>query len=298
MSLRVTQGMMHNQLMHNLNRNLTRMNKIQQQMETGMKLNRPSDDPVGITYSLRYRNELSNNEQYQKNVDMAKSWLDFSDDMLLQTESVMHRIKELAVKASTESNPQEALDAINKEIKELREQMLDIGNSKFNGKYVFNGQITDQAPYSDENAAGDTTDSRSIVLNLGAGVQVPINLSGNDIFGEPGAEDNVFQIMDDLLVSLENGEFEEIGESLDKMDSRLDQLIAVHAEIGAKTNRVELIESRLEDLELNLTSMQSKVEDADYAELLIEAKISESIYQASLSVGAKIITPTLVDFLR
>ncbi|WP_010278715.1 flagellar hook-associated protein FlgL [Paenibacillus senegalensis] len=298
MALRVTQGMMHTQLMRNLNRNLSRMENIQQQMTTGMKLNKPSDDPVGITYSLRYRNELSANEQYQKNVDTAKSWLDFSDDMLKQTEAVMHRIKELAVKASSETNPQEALDAINKEVKELRAQMLDIGNSKLNGKYVFNGQVTDKAPFSEENAANDSTDNRLIVLSLGAGIQAPVNLSGNDIFGEPGAEDNAFRLMDELILSLENADFDEIGASLDKIDSRLDQILSVHAEIGARSNRVDLVESRLDDLEINLESMQSKVEAADYAELIIQAKISESIYQASLAVGAKVITPTLVDFLR
>lgn len=298
MALRVTQGMMHTQLMRNLNRNLVRMENIQQQMTTGMKLNKPSDDPVGITYSLRYRNELSANEQYMKNVDTTKSWLEYSDSMLNQTEAVMHRVRELAVKASTETNPQEALDAINKEVKELRAQLLDIGNSKLNGKYVFNGQMTDKAPYSEDNAANDLTDSRLIELALGAGIKAPINLSGNDIFGEPGADDNAFQIIDELLLTLESGEFEEIGASIDKIDARMDQILSMHAEIGARSNRVDLVESRLEDLEINLVSMQSKTEDADYAELIIQAKISESIYQASLSVGAKVITPTLVDFLR
>lgn len=298
MALRVTQGMMHNQLMHNLNRNLTRMNNIQRQMETGMKLNRPSDDPVGITYSLRYRNELSNNEQYQKNVDMAKSWLDFSDDMLSQTESVMHRIKELAVRATTETNSEEALTAIQKEMKELRGQLMDIGNSKLNGKYVFNGQMTDRPPYSQDNAANDITDANLVSLTLGAGVKAPINLSGNDIFGEPGAEDNAFQMIDDLMSALESGDFDSLDGMLNKIETRMDKILAAHSEIGARTNRVELVESRLEDMELNLTKLQSKVEDADYAELIIQSQIAESVYQASLAVGVQIIRPTLIDFLR
>lgn len=298
MALRVTQGMMHTQLMRNLNRNLVRMENIQQQMTTGMKLNKPSDDPVGITYSLRYRNELSANEQYMKNVDTAASWLDFSDTMVSQTEAVFHRVKELAVRATTETNSQEALTAIQKEMKELRGQLMDVGNSKLNGKYVFNGQMTDKPPYSADNAANDATDRSLISLSLGAGIQVPINLSGNDLFGEPGAEDNAFQIMDDLISSLENGDFEALDGSLNKIETRMDKILAIHSEIGARTNRVELVEGRLEDLGLNLTKLQSKVEDADYAELIIQSQIAESIYQASLGVGAQIIKPTLVDFLR
>lgn len=298
MSLRITQGMMHTQLMRDLNRNLGRMQKLQEQMNSGMKINRPSDDPVGITYGLRYRSELSTNEQYKENVNMANSWLEFSDKMLTQTENVFHRLKELTIKASTGTNNEGALDAIKVEVEELREQLLDIANSKLNGKYVFNGQLTDQPPYTSANAANDITDDRRIPLMLGAEVQVPINISGNEIFGQPGADDNAFKIFDDLITALGDKDFAAISATLDKQEQRMDEVLAMHAEIGARTNRVDLIENRLKDLGLNLESMQSKVEDADYAELIIKSKINESIYNASLSVGAKIITPSLVDFLR
>ena len=53
-------------MMLNLNRNANRMNETQLQLATGRKINKPSDDPVGITYGLRYRAELASNEQYQK----------------------------------------------------------------------------------------------------------------------------------------------------------------------------------------------------------------------------------------
>ena len=64
--MRVTNNMLSSQLILNLNRNAQQMNTTQTQLATGRKINKPSDDPVGITYSLRYRAELSSNEQYQK----------------------------------------------------------------------------------------------------------------------------------------------------------------------------------------------------------------------------------------
>jgi len=78
----------------------------------------------------------------------------------------------------------------------------------------------------------------------------------------------------------------------------MDKILNQQAEIGARVNRVELMQNRLKDLELNLTDLQSKTEDIDLEKLIIDAKINENIYQASLSVGAKIITPSLVDFLK
>ncbi|MNI64626.1 flagellar hook-associated protein FlgL [compost metagenome] len=75
-------------------------------------------------------------------------------------------------------------------------------------------------------------------------------------------------------------------------------MVSVHAETGARTNRVELMQNRLESEDFSLTKLQSKTEDADIAEVIIQSNIASNVYQASLATGAKIITPTLVDFIR
>ncbi|GAB6991332.1 flagellar hook-associated protein FlgL [Paenibacillus pini] len=317
--LRVTSNMMSSQLMLNLNRNALQMNNTQNQLATGRKLNKPSDDPVGITYSLRYRGELASNEQYTKNVDGALSWLDFNDTVLNQAGDVVQRLRQLTVQASTGSNPQSALDSIKQEVGQLKEQLLDIANSKLNGKYIFNGETYDKKPYDfPKNADGTTnttglnadgtsndksmatleTDKGMIYYSVGESVQLPINLTGTDIFGNGGDPDNIFNIMDALTQSLTDGNFKGMTEQLDKIDSRMETILTTRAELGAKTNRIELMQGRLSDLNTNLTDLQSKTEDADYAELIMKSKIQENIYNASLSAGSKIIQPTLVDFLR
>jgi flagellar hook-associated protein 3 FlgL len=97
---------------------------------------------------------------------------------------------------------------------------------------------------------------------------------------------------------LRNGDHAGVTAQIGNIESRIDKILNQQAEIGARVNRVELMQNRLKDLEINLTDLQSKAEDADFEKLLIDAKINENIYQASLSVGAKIIVPSLVDFLK
>lgn len=305
MSLRVTQGMMHLQLTRNLNRNLTQMEQLQMQATTGRKINKASDDPVGITYSLRYRNELSATDQYQKNVDSALSWLDFNDTVLGQAGEVLHRIKDLATQGSNGTNPQIALDNINNEIKELKRQLIEIGNSKMNGKYVFNGEIFDQAPFDTSDPlldAKNVSGDKGIVnYSIGANVRVDINLSTTQIFGDAdptGAGDNVFSVIDRIMTALTTGNYSGVSSELSNIDSSMDRILNSRSEIGARVNRLELTQNRLTDLGLNLTDMKSRTEDADYEKLLIDTQINENIYQASLSVGAKVISKSLVDFLR
>src|SRR4051812_6776578 len=106
MTARVTQGMLNNQLLRNINSNLTRINNHQNELSTGRKINKPSDDPVGISFSLRYRSEVSATEQYESNVDAAISWLDYTDDALGQANSVIQRARDLAVQGANGTNPQ------------------------------------------------------------------------------------------------------------------------------------------------------------------------------------------------
>lgn len=305
--LRVTSNMMNSQLMLNLNRNARTMNDTQLELATGRKINKPSDDPVGITYSLRYRSELSANDQYKENVNDATSWLEFNDTVLTQAGSVVQRLRELSVSGASGSNPQQALNSINAEVKQLKEQLIDIANSQFKGKYIFNGQQYTEQPYKFStgiDGALDTTSASSVKTDdglvnytVGESVQLPINVTGNQVFG--GSEsDNIFTVIDNIYSALANGNTAEVSSQIANLDTRIDKMLAVQADIGAKSNRIELMSNRLGDLEVNLTDLQSKTEDGDYAELLTQSKIQENIYNASLSVGAKIIQSSLVDFIR
>ncbi|MGG1552426.1 flagellar hook-associated protein FlgL [Paenibacillus ferrarius] len=299
MALRVTQGMLNTQLLRNLNGNMTRMEGLQDQLSTGRRINKPSDDPVGISFSMRYRSELDTNDQYKRNVDATVSFLDYTDTMLDQTGSVMQRARELAVAAANGTNSEDSLNAMKTEIDQLYGQMVNIGNSQFNGKYVFNGQITDKAPFPDaDNAANAVTDNGEIKFEIGAGVQIAMNKTAEQIFGTSGTTNNVFQILKDLSAALGSGDSAGIQKSIGLMDERMSVVLGARSDVGAKTNRVQLAEDRLSDIGINLQSLQSKTEDADMSLVITNLKMEENVYQASLSAGSKVIVPTLVDFLR
>ncbi|MBM6997275.1 flagellar hook-associated protein FlgL [Paenibacillus sp. DXFW5] len=301
MALRVTSNMMSNQVLRNLNRNLNKMSEQQNQLSTGRKINQPSDDPVGVTYALRYRSELAANDQYSRNVNTALGWLDTTDTVMSQTEDVLNRLKELTTQASNGTNPQSALDSIASELVELKKQLGDLGNTQINGKYIFNGQTYNLKPYDSNNPASFAsaeTDPDPVEYTVGQGVTFQINTSGNDFFGEKDGADNVFNIIDKLLIAMQSSQFGDISAEITNIDSRLNKMVSVHSETGARTNRVELMQARLSNEDLKLTELQSKTEDADIAELMIQSNVSSNIYQASLSAGAKIITPTLVDFIK
>jgi flagellar hook-associated protein 3 FlgL len=299
MPFRVTQNMMNTSFMSNLNSNLIRMSNLQDQIDSSRRINKPSDDPVGISYSLRYRSEITENDQYASNLDSAKSWMDNTDSALDKAGSVLQRIRELTVQASNGTNSKQSLDSIQSEVGQLYQEMASIGNGQFNGKYVFNGQLTDVKPYSIPNAEDTATiDNTQVQFSIGSGVKMPINVTGTQVFGASTDTDNVFAVTKQLITDLKNNNSTGINNALSLIDSRMDKFLSIRADVGAKMNRIDLVTNRITDTGVNLQEILSKTEDADIPGTLTNFKTAQNVYQASLSVGAKLIQPSLIDFLR
>lgn len=301
-STRITQGMINTQLVRNLTSNLNRLNSYQEQLTTQRRINRPSDDPVGMSYALRYRSELKANSQYEENASNALSWLDNTESALNSVNSILQRVRELAVQGANGTNSDSSLDSIKEEVSQLKGELVEVANTQFNGKYIFNGQKTNLPPYDASLPEASVTDTGAIQYEIGVGTRLTINMSGEHVFGPAESNgssgNNMFSVLDELYTALDNGNSTAAGQILDKLDSQIDNFLGVRAEIGAKMNRLELTQNRLADVSVNLQTLQSKVEDVDAAEAMTNLKTSENVYQAALSIGAQIIKPSLVDFLK
>ena len=98
--MRITNNMLINNMLSNLSTNLNRMSKYQNQLATGKKISLPSDDPIVASRALKLRTDVSEIEQYKRNVDDATSWMEITETTLAQMGEVMHRVRELVVQGS------------------------------------------------------------------------------------------------------------------------------------------------------------------------------------------------------
>ncbi|MEW9123762.1 MAG: flagellar hook-associated protein FlgL [Thermotaleaceae bacterium] len=145
--MRITNSMMTNTMLRNLNNSLNRMDKVQQQMATGKRIQRPSDDPVAMAKILTLSSDISASEQYKKNVDDALSWMATTEIAVTQIQDVIQRVRELTVRGATGSLADSDREAIQKEISQLKEQIVAIGNSSYAGAYIFSGYKTTEQPF-------------------------------------------------------------------------------------------------------------------------------------------------------
>lgn len=305
-------------MMRNMGKNLSRMNKSEEMLATGKRFLAPSDDPIGVSRSLRFNTEVANMEQFKRNAEDALSWMGTTEMALENLGDILHRAKELTIQASNDTNTVDERKAIAAEIDQLKHQIINIANTTYAGSHIFSGFKTDK-PLLKSNGDYNVTSlsaSENIEFNLGVSDKLSVNIVGQRIFGTidhgKGINDTVdgastvvaddtpqlIAVFSQLVSDLSANPAGDIQASISRLDIHFNNINAVRAEIGVKTNRVELTLNRIADDTLNLKDLLSKNEDADMAEVIMNLKMQENVYKASLSGGARIIQPTLIDFLR
>lgn len=145
--MRITNNMMFDTSIRNLNANLERLDAAQVQYSTQSKIQVPSDDPVIATRAIKYRDYVADVQQYQKNTSDATSWMEVTDDALQGIADYMTRLKELITNGANDTNSTSSKAAIADEIKEIKKGLVDTMNTSYAGRYVFAGYNTDQPPY-------------------------------------------------------------------------------------------------------------------------------------------------------
>lgn len=296
--MRVTNRMLSSTLLNNLTRNLNMMRKSQEQMSSFKKVSRPSDDPIAVAQILGMKTYLAEQEQHMQNMEDGLGWIEATDQALANASQVLTRAYELAVKGANGTNPDDSLAAIAKEIDQLGKEMQQIANSNYAGRYIFGGTYTGKTPFEVEDGSviykGNAEEMR---WELGAGVTMDINSTGTDVFKVDGdGKSTIFIVLNELKNTLEAGG--NAGDLLADLDAGMNHLLEQRAVLGAKSRRLEMAHNRATEVHLGMTDLTSKLEDVDLAEISMYYAMQEAVYQAALMTGAKILQPSLLNFLR
>ncbi|MED1489214.1 flagellar hook-associated protein FlgL [Bacillus smithii] len=290
--MRVTQSMLSNNMLRNLSSSYERLSKYQDQISTGKKVNRPSDDPVVVMKGISYRTDLSEVQQYKRNFSEAYNWVENSDAALDNAGQALQRIRELVVEASNDTYDASQRQAISAEIKQLRDHLAEVANTKFGDKYLFNGANTTKKPVDLQNGnyPSESQPTEPVEIELSKGIYLPVNVPGEKVFGE-----QLFSDLKALTDDLDQGK--NPASYLDQIDQHIDAINNARADLGARQNRLEMMESRVDNQEVIATKVLSDNEDVDYEKAITDLTAQESVHRAALAVGARVLQPTLMDFL-
>ncbi len=299
MSTRITTMMMSRNVLADINATAARLDRTRAKASSGKEITRPSDDPAATARALKLRASLAGTVQHQRNAQDAVGWQEATDQALDAIGGAAHRIRELIVKASSDTTDPAARATIATEVGQLIEAIKEHGNASYAGRYIFGGTETQQPPY----ALGDPTDAYSgnagtIAREIGPGVALNINIPGSRMLGT-GAGDGLLGVVRTIQDHMAANDGAALRDAdLPALDAALETLMGVRAENGANSNRIESALSRLAQVEESTMKQLSDTEHADFAEVMIDLNSQQAAYQAALKSGANIVQSSLMDFLR
>ncbi|WP_195970694.1 flagellar hook-associated protein FlgL [Clostridium thermobutyricum] len=322
--MRITNTMMANNYLRDMRKNLNNLNTLNGQLTSGKEIRRPSDNPFKVARSMQLHTDINANKQYNNNITDTINFLDATDTALNQLTNVMQRTRELMVSAGNAAYGEDERKAIQEEIKQQTREISQILNTNFDGKYIFGGTKGTSKPTDVQNEElvfvdkagakinipnGDRNQikmlSSDLVVEISQGVKIEYNVTAMEIVNfksKEGKEIDFSFLMKDIQYNLKSEDEKDmdkvIGENLRDLDSVISNLMQIRGEVGAMQNRMESALEKNKDENLNMKELLSNNEDIDITEKTMEAAMVETVYIAALQTSAKVLPPTLMDYLR
>lgn len=304
--MRVTNNIMTDSLMRYLTSQNEALFERQTIIASQKRINKPSDDPMGMGKVLDYRQTLESIEQYQTNIQNGTMRLEVTEADLNLVDDLLEYVKAIAqteANGTTTSRQQAAED-----VKNLYDQVLDLANSKLNDNYLFSGYQTKTAPFSRDELQATTYDQYTVTYNGDAGdarfmvadnTQISINADGRTIFHNAAAGGvNIFDAMRDLIVGLENDDTTAISAQSDLIDQAQTQINDIRAANAPVLYQMEITANHWGIYKPKISDLLAKQEEADITQAVVELKNIELAYETTIATAARIIQPGLIDFLK
>ncbi len=260
----------------------SQLQDVQKQITTGKRLVRMSEEPWTVSQIHQLREETSVQSVFKDSANLATTLLSQAENGLSQSLNVMSRLKELAIQASNDTYSLEDLSNMAEEVENLKERVLNLANTEFNGRYVFSGTAYDTPPFdSTYTYAGTTTE---VSVDVSTSAKAEVGFDGSDVF--QGSVD-VFAAIDNLLTGLNTDDSTLIRGAISDFDDVFDQMANYITRIGAETNISEDMYEVATNIEIGLSQRLSAVEDVDAAEALTRFSMLQNQYQINLQLTTK-----------
>jgi flagellar hook-associated protein 3 FlgL len=293
--MRVTQNSMASSVLANLQNNVSRLGQLQQRLSSGKEVSRPSDSPAGTVSVMEFRSQIAANKQYARNADDGLGWLATADSALQASSTEVTRARSLVLQGlSTGSSSPQNRAALAAEIRQISDTLLDLANTTYLDRPVFGGTTSGSAAFAATTGVWDG-DETAVMRTAGANTKVQVNVLGTDVYGVD--DETVFNVLSDIATKLE-GDPSTLKDDLVRLDAKSASIQAGLATVGARYNQLERMRQAADDNILRLTTALTDVESIDLPKTITELQLQQTAYQAALAAGARVVQPSLVDFLR
>lgn len=294
--MRVSTLMMYQQNMRGITSSQSEWLKYGEQMSTGKRVNRASDDPVAASQAVVLSQAQAQNSQFATARTFATQRVSMEENTLAQVTTAIQSAQEKIVYAGNGTLSDDDRASLATDLQGIRDQLLNLANSQDgNGRYIFAGYKTDTAPFTDggtyvggsANVAQQVDASRSMVIGH-TGDKIFDSLTSN---AKPDADSNLFAMLDSAIAALNTPVSDDedaqalASAAIDKtnrgLSNSLNNVLSVRAELGTQLNELDKLDALGDDRALSQTQQMSNLVDVDWNETISNYVMQQTALQAS-----------------
>ena len=260
--MRVTTRVFYAETLRNIQRGFSEFADAQRRAATGLRVERPSDDPVATPQILQSTEELRAAGQYRRNITDARSRIAAEESALSSLTNILSRAKELGTAEGGDSGNLQSRAAAKAEVDQLFNATVALGNTFVEGAYLFGGTYADAKPFDD---LGQTTAAMLPVGEHQTQISelevISTNHDGQSVF----VDSTVFSALQNLSAALGANDTQQIQTAIAGIDTAFSNVQSIYTETGARSNRLDQADQTLSLREADLTGRRAGLRDADLA---------------------------------
>ena len=304
--MRISSRAYMDQLGANLARAGSEVARLGQQIASGKRLTRPSDDPLAVGAVVDARSDLAQVVNRQKVLNKASRLMGVADGALDTMTSLLRRAQDIGAGATEPALTSAARAAMAAELRSIRDSLMDEANASVAGDYVFAGKLSRQPPLSEAGGVVSYSgSSEGIELWVAPGRPMEASVPGDRLLnfenadGEravPDVDTDIFTLLADLASAVEAGDDAEVRRMTPQLQALSENVVEQRGVLGARARRVRDATDAAACAEVHARELLADIEDVDLVRAITDLEAQKLAYQAALAATAKMAQlPTLFE---
>jgi flagellar hook-associated protein 3 FlgL len=271
-----------------------------EQLATGKRVNLPSDDPAAAAADVQNQALQSQNDQYVQNTSNLDGSLQTADSALSSVVTALNQAISLGVQGANGGVSSTDQQAIALQVQSIQSQLVQLGNTSYQGSFLFAGTATQSAPFALDSTqpSGVLYSGNSGVNNveIASGSSLQVNLPGSQIF--QGAGGNIMASIQQLVTALQSGNATDIGTATTQVGSALNYVSQQRVFYGSAVSQLNSNQSFLQQEQVSLQTQDTNLVGVDFAKAATDLSQAQAAQSATLAALAQIIPQSLLNYLK
>lgn len=282
------------------------------QVNSNQKFTNISENPMDAASIISLNNQLSQINVYKKNIESARTQINVQDETFSEIVKKMQRINDLTLQASNGASGPEGLTATKTEIDQLKQNVVDLANTQYDGKYIFSGASVGTQPFTLDadgsityHGTPSTDPGFQRKVEIADGVKIEINAPGDDVFGSydnsvtPPVATGLFGALGGLNASLNANPVntDDIRAQLEPIQNSIKNVSEIQSKYSANISKLDMTKTNLESNALIMTAQKQNLQEVDITVAISDLMNQNYAYQASMQAYMQLQNQSLMNFM-